>query len=328
MLLVVTKDMQKSIFAFFKNNSKVLIGLAVVVFALLPFVVPEFAHAAIVNCGNEDGGSSANGCKFSDLFNGAITLINYLFSGAAVLAVGGVVWGGFLMVTSAGNSSKQSAGKTAVKNSVIGLVVVLLSFVMVRTVFTVLGYRGGASPLENPQDFIDSGPNLLQSGSFNPNTPPNTTPPNGTNPPPAPTGTAAQIAQKLLDEAGTGCFLNYHVGNQGLGDDGASARSNLQDTAAGRPAKRSSYGTAPGGTVALDARMLDALLAIHKAGHRSMCPVTAIAGSSHTNDSAHYDGKAFDIDKTTEASAILAICTQYGAKSAANEGNHLHCRWE
>ena len=42
--------------------------------------------------------------------------------------------------------------------------------------------------------------------------------------------------------------------------DGADAHSNIVDTAQGRQARRSGYGTAPGGTVGLDTRMLQGVL--------------------------------------------------------------------
>lgn len=125
------------------------------------FLLPVIAHAAIVNCGNGDSGTPADACKFSDLFSTAAGLINYLLSGAAVVAVGGVVYGGFLMVTSAGNQTKQTEGKKAVTNSLIGLAIILLAFLFVKSIFTILGFKGGSSPLEKPGEFINSGPNLI-----------------------------------------------------------------------------------------------------------------------------------------------------------------------
>ena len=287
------------------------------------FVTANPAHAAIVNCGNNDGGTPAEGCTFKDLFTTAANLVNYLLSGAAVVAVGGVVYGGYLMVTSAGSSSKIETGKKSVTNSMIGLAIILLAFLMVKSLFSILGYNG--NPLENPDALTKGqGFQLINGTEVLPPDPNG----NGNNPPGniAPSGTAQQLARQLLDTAGAACFYATHVG--GHAPDGATARDNIVDTAAGRPAKRSSYGDAPGGTTPLDARMLQALVSIYSAGYTSMCPVTAIAGSEHSSDrSAHYTGKAFDLDHTTNATAILAICRQAGAVSAVNEGNHLHCRW-
>lgn len=117
--------------------------------------IAPHAQAALVSCGNETTGDPANGCKLGDLFGTAARLINYLFSGAAVVATGGVVYGGFLMVTSAGNPSGQTAGKKAVTNSLIGLAVILISYVLVQTIFVVAGYSQGGDILKDPGSFTD-----------------------------------------------------------------------------------------------------------------------------------------------------------------------------
>lgn len=109
--------------------------------------------------------------------------------------------------------------------------------------------------------------------------------------------------------------------------DSATARQNIVDTAAGRPAARSSYGTAPGGTVALNSRMLTALQQI---GSEGRIRVSEIAGGSHKAGSKHYSGVAFDIDQygTRGSSAIVTRCKQLGATYAAFEDdNHVHCQW-
>ena len=59
--------------------------------------------------------------------------------------------------------------------------------------------------------------------------------------------------------------------------DEAHAARNIEDTAAGRPARRSAYGNAPGGTVELRAALLDGMLAL--AG-RFAYRVSEIAGGS------------------------------------------------
>src|SRR5689334_21754187 len=75
--------------------------------------------------------------------------------------------------------------------------------------------------------------------------------------------------------------------------DNATARDNIVDTAHGRRAHRSSYGTAPGGTVSLSTPMLRGMLALRKS---FTFRVSEIAGGSHTAGSLHYQGRAFDVD--------------------------------
>ncbi|MEQ3551763.1 hypothetical protein WIS52_14915 [Pseudonocardia nematodicida] len=109
--------------------------------------------------------------------------------------------------------------------------------------------------------------------------------------------------------------------------DNATARQNVVDTAEGRQAARSAYGGAPGGSVALDTRMLSALQQI---GSEGGLRVSEIAGGSHSAGSKHYDGRAFDLDQYggRSTTTIVNRCKQLGASYAAFEnGNHVHCQW-
>jgi hypothetical protein len=76
--------------------------------------------------------------------------------------------------------------------------------------------------------------------------------------------------------------------------DDAYPSSNIRDTANGGQAKRSSYGTAPGGYVWLSPRMLECMQLLTKTYGYSY-RVTSIAGASHSSGSYHYAGTAFDV---------------------------------
>jgi hypothetical protein len=160
----------------------------------------------------------------------------------------------------------------------------------------------------------------------------------------SPSGTAAQLAAQLLASSST--FADGHVSKV---PDNANAHQNLVDTAAGKQAARSCYGTAPCGTVALSPTMLQALLEITKA---NVVRVSEIAGGSHSSPaSLHYKGRAFDIDlingsggannsmSPQAAAPAIAICKAEGAgeywletstggrASGSQMGNHVHCAW-
>ncbi len=75
--------------------------------------------------------------------------------------------------------------------------------------------------------------------------------------------------------------------------DNANARQTIVDTANGNQAKRSAYGTAPGGSVWLDPRMLDCMdKLVGTYGYTYY--VSETSGGSHSAGSYHYDGTAFD----------------------------------
>lgn len=121
-------------------------------------------------------------------------------------------------------------------------------------------------------------------------------------------------------------------------NDGADARSNVADTAAGRTAKRSSYGKAPGGRVALSMPLLEGLASLSEDfGFR----LTALAGGSHSSRSRHYLGVALDIDKIDGQRVnsdhprfrdLMAKARSLGATEVLGPGDrghdtHLHIAW-
>ena len=121
--------------------------------------------------------------------------------------------------------------------------------------------------------------------------------------------------------------------------DGASAFDNINQAAAGYAAKRSSYGTAPGGYVWLDWRMLRGLRDLAERGYTFR--VTALAGASHNSNSHHYAGLAFDIDKINGQKVgygnpywrnFLKRCRDLGATETLGPGDpghstHIHVAW-
>ena len=121
--------------------------------------------------------------------------------------------------------------------------------------------------------------------------------------------------------------------------DGASALDNIRASAAGSSVKRSSYGTAPGGYVPLDRRMLRAIKRLADQGYRFR--VTSLAGGSHSRTSRHYAGLAFDIDlingrkvgySNPHWRTFLRQCEAMGATETLGPGDrghstHLHAAW-
>ncbi|MEI6602051.1 MAG: leucine-rich repeat protein [Clostridia bacterium] len=82
--------------------------------------------------------------------------------------------------------------------------------------------------------------------------------------------------------------------------DSAFAQQNICDTRLGYTAKRSHYGTAPGGSVFLQEKLLYAMIQLSK---KYSFRISEIAGASHSSGSKHYRGAAFDIDRINGSSA-------------------------
>ena len=121
--------------------------------------------------------------------------------------------------------------------------------------------------------------------------------------------------------------------------DGASALDNIKQVSAGHAAKRSSYGSAPGGYVWLKPRMLRAMKSLARDGYSFR--VTSMAGASHSRTSRHYAGIAFDVDYINGLKVgygnpywrkFLQRCRELGATETLGPGDrghstHIHAAW-
>ncbi|MGW4064229.1 hypothetical protein ACWEGE_38475 [Amycolatopsis sp. NPDC004747] len=130
-------------------------------------------------------------------------------------------------------------------------------------------------------------------------------------------------------------FANFH--ESGVTDN-ATALKEINQAASGLAAQRSSYGTAPGGSVCLKESMLKGLYFVGSAYRLS---ISEIAGGSHTAGSAHYDGRAFDISVINGVTVdsgnayyrdVMQSCRNNGASLVLGPGDaghdtHLHCQW-
>lgn len=143
------------------------------------------------------------------------------------------------------------------------------------------------------------------------------------------------LGQGLLAHRGVS-FLDFHISRN---RDEATAKHNIVQTAQGRAAKRSYYGTGPGGSVYLDVKMLRALMILANEGYTFR--ITELAGGSHSSRSRHYVGTAFDID-TLNGERIrygnrsyrrfMNRCRELGATEVLGPGtrghsSHLHVAW-
>ncbi len=123
----------------------------------------------------------------------------------------------------------------------------------------------------------------------------------------------------------------------GVADEG-NALQNMEDAAAGFAAHRSSYGSAPGGTVALSQSMLRGLLGL---ADRYSFAVSELCGGSHNPNSRHYAGLAFDVNEINgrpvraghpDLNAFKAMCRKLGATEVLGPGQphhatHIHAGW-
>ncbi len=150
----------------------------------------------------------------------------------------------------------------------------------------------------------------------------------------AATDDPAVLATRILNHAGIQ-LATAHVAGV---DDQATARQNIADTAAGGLARRSSYGNAPGGTIALDRRLLRGLLALSE---EYTFAVSELVGGSHSRNSRHYVGVTADFNIVNarpirashpDLAAFKQLCRDLGATEVLGPGapghdTHVHAAW-
>ena len=120
-----------------KRTKKIL--LALILFFLFVGIVPALAAEPLVQCGNE--GQAA--CTFNDLFTTMGRVINFVISSIVPpLAILGVVWAAIIMMTSGGDPAKFNQGKNALMAIAIGLIIIYLSWWIVKSFIQFLGGQG------------------------------------------------------------------------------------------------------------------------------------------------------------------------------------------
>jgi zinc D-Ala-D-Ala carboxypeptidase len=158
----------------------------------------------------------------------------------------------------------------------------------------------------------------------------------------APSGTTAQLAQRVLNDKRID-MINYHV--SGVSEPQSTALANMKQAAAGQPIRTSYYGHAGGAAVNLSPNVLKAVIEIANLGSGTFSTViNSIAGSRHSYiGSDHYAGRAVDLgviggNQVSSANRKLwtaeGICKKYGAdqvfgphKGSAGHDFHFHCGW-
>jgi hypothetical protein len=111
--------------------------------ALAPVVVPYVAHAQLVNtfvnnCPADTGVRCSEG-SIASIFR---LIINWALAIAFIAAVIVLIYGGFLYITSAGNTDQATKGKTAIMNALVGVVIIVLSYIIVQIVYRFVSGSG------------------------------------------------------------------------------------------------------------------------------------------------------------------------------------------
>lgn len=117
---------------FLNKNKKFLAGLVALTFISI-LLLPVLSQAALVNCDGVKVKCDFN--KFIELIN---IIINWIISMATAIFTISAIYGGFLYLTSGGDSGKKGKATGILWNTLYGFVIILVSWLIVYTILTVM----------------------------------------------------------------------------------------------------------------------------------------------------------------------------------------------
>lgn len=131
-----------------KNKTKQIIFL-VIFFFLFSFLFVSISYASVVGSEDTSLGSkySTGNYELNDLIRIGLRVAQIIFGVIGSLALLMFVYGGVMMLISAGNSEKVSKAKGILTAAVIGLVIVFASYLIVDFTLKALGYTNSWSSL-------------------------------------------------------------------------------------------------------------------------------------------------------------------------------------
>jgi len=94
-----------------------------------------FLGGPIVPCGIKSDPARSTPCTLCDFFVIARNIINFIFELILVIAPLFILWGGIMLLVSAGNPSRSGLGKQIITASIIGVLIAFLSWTILSTIF-------------------------------------------------------------------------------------------------------------------------------------------------------------------------------------------------
>lgn len=242
-----------------------------------------------------------------------IALIIVTLSAVLMLSVGG-----FMYLTSAGNTSAMGSAKSVIFDSLIGLVIAITAWLILNVI--------------NP-DLVNVTLNGFSSTGVTTGTPATGAPAA------APSAAAQTIAQRIASGSVPGLTL-APSGDCSSAAGVVSPRSTMQQAADGGAVTSCQKGCPPllcTGSATLSESMLTGLSAV---ANRHPFVVSSLTGGSHAGSSTHYTGRAADIvptaAKTSWPEVVLALraqgatlvfCDKGGKNVPCTEADHIHAQW-
>jgi cytochrome bd-type quinol oxidase subunit 2 len=118
-----------------RNYNLIKIANVLTIVTMLSLALMPFTAGAQFNVPNSTGTNLPNQASFSQIL---LTVIQILLAVAGLVAVVFLIIGGFRYITAGGNEESSESAKKTITNAIIGIVIIILSFVIVRVIANAL----------------------------------------------------------------------------------------------------------------------------------------------------------------------------------------------
>lgn len=119
-----------------KSKAKNNLIVSLLVAVSLGFILPNFVGAALVPCGQ----SGQEACKITDLILAVVRIINYLLAWAWLVFLIVLIWAGWGMVGTYGNSEKIEEAKATFSSAIVGFFMVMAMYLLLN--FIIMMFTG------------------------------------------------------------------------------------------------------------------------------------------------------------------------------------------
>jgi hypothetical protein len=131
-----------------RNTNTIFQKFSQLVFAATLFLMPVATFAATIptpDCGALNGvNCSLRPTGFTDTL---VKIINIALGVVFIIAVAMLIYGAFQYVVAGGNEKAVDKGKKIIINALIGIAIIILSYVIVSVVARTAGNIGGTGPI-------------------------------------------------------------------------------------------------------------------------------------------------------------------------------------
>lgn len=127
-----------------KNYQKILAHIVSLLIIFTP--VALFSAGLVPDCAENTAVDGVYGCDFNyfmTLLNKVINFVLYTLATPIFALI--IVYAGWLYLSDGGNSENVGKAKKILKNAVIGYVIALAAWLIVKTILTSLGFNSGTT---------------------------------------------------------------------------------------------------------------------------------------------------------------------------------------